>query len=198
MFPTAIAVGGPSEVGYLSQLGPVYEAFDVVMPVIAPRASLTLLEPRIAKVLDKFGLTIESFLQAPPSPSEAVDETLPGGLQARLDAARDQIGAGVETLEAVLKEIDAGLKGFSEKQAGRVAQTVEGMVKKAGQQYRRSQEIGRDQVTKLRSHLLPADGLQERSLSILSIWNLYGPDVLETIFQASHPDRALPHAICQL
>src|SRR5690606_27641820 len=58
LFPTAAYVGGPGEVAYFAQLRPVYEAFGVPMPVLYPRASLTLVPQKVRRILDRYGLAL--------------------------------------------------------------------------------------------------------------------------------------------
>ena len=56
--PTAAYVAGPGEAAYFAQLGPVYDLFGVPTPVVEPRLSLTVVEPGVAKVLDRYGLDL--------------------------------------------------------------------------------------------------------------------------------------------
>ena len=55
--PTAATVVGPGELRYFAQLRGVYEQHGVAMPLIWPRTTATLLEPPVARMLDKFGLS---------------------------------------------------------------------------------------------------------------------------------------------
>ena len=57
-----------------AQLRRVYEAFAVPMPVVYPRASVTLVESKVQKVLDRYGLARSA---------EQTFESLSGGQQAR-------------------------------------------------------------------------------------------------------------------
>ncbi len=42
LFPTLFYLGGPGEIGYFAQLKKVYEYFDLTMPILLPRLSITL------------------------------------------------------------------------------------------------------------------------------------------------------------
>jgi SAM-dependent methyltransferase len=44
LLPTAAYVAGPSEIAYYAQMLPVYERFDMQMPLIHPRKSVTLID----------------------------------------------------------------------------------------------------------------------------------------------------------
>src|SRR6185436_6496297 len=56
VLPTCAYVGGPSEVGYQAELLPAYRAFGIEPPVIFPRVTATLMEPKIAKVRERVNL----------------------------------------------------------------------------------------------------------------------------------------------
>src|SRR6185436_20138045 len=57
VFPTVAYFGGPGELGYLEQTAPVFEALGVPRPARLPRLSGLLVEAKVDKVLEKFGLT---------------------------------------------------------------------------------------------------------------------------------------------
>jgi len=54
--PTVATVVGPGELRYIAQLKGVYEQHGVATPLIWPRTTVTILEPPVARILDKFGL----------------------------------------------------------------------------------------------------------------------------------------------
>lgn len=55
LLPTAVYVGGPGEIAYFAQLGPLYDAFEMTMPLIAPRASFRILEDKTRHLLERLG-----------------------------------------------------------------------------------------------------------------------------------------------
>jgi hypothetical protein len=63
LFPTAVYVGGPSEISYFAQLAPVYARFGLPMPVIYPRKSVTLVNARADLELDTRGLSVEDVFR---------------------------------------------------------------------------------------------------------------------------------------
>ena len=93
LFPTLAYVAGPGELTYFAQLRPVYAAFGVPMPAIVPRASLSLLDPRVVQLLDRFqrippGPRRRAGAARQPPPAGAA-ATRPGG-----DAGRSPAGSG--------------------------------------------------------------------------------------------------------
>lgn len=76
LLPTAAYVGGPAEVSYFAQLGPVYDRLGVPQPLIVPRARFRVVDAPTRRRLDALGLT-------------AADAERPRGeLVARLAASR--------------------------------------------------------------------------------------------------------------
>jgi uncharacterized protein YllA (UPF0747 family) len=61
LLPTVAYVAGPGEIAYFGQLTELYKQLDVSMPVIWPRSSMTLLEPTIARLLEKSTLGQQEF-----------------------------------------------------------------------------------------------------------------------------------------
>ena len=61
LLPTAAYVGGPGEVAYFAQFKPLYEWAGLPMPIIYPRASVTVAETKVKKVLDKYALDVDDF-----------------------------------------------------------------------------------------------------------------------------------------
>ncbi|HEY7955316.1 MAG TPA: bacillithiol biosynthesis cysteine-adding enzyme BshC, partial [Polyangia bacterium] len=57
LLPAAVYVGGPSEVGYLAQLAPLFSHFGLTPPLVAPRARFRLIPSQARTLLDKLGLT---------------------------------------------------------------------------------------------------------------------------------------------
>jgi uncharacterized protein YllA (UPF0747 family) len=59
ILPTVAQVAGPGEAAYLAQVEAAYEDFGVFAPVRWPRPQALLIEPRVARQLEKYGLTLE-------------------------------------------------------------------------------------------------------------------------------------------
>ena len=57
LLPTAAYVGGPGEINYFAQLGPLYELFGVAQPLVLPRARFRCLEDNTRSWLAKLGLS---------------------------------------------------------------------------------------------------------------------------------------------
>jgi bacillithiol biosynthesis cysteine-adding enzyme BshC len=163
LLPTAAYVGGPAELSYFAQLGPLYEAFGLAQPLVVPRARFRVLEAPTRRRLEQLGLSASDV--APPR----------DGLLARLDARAggppldplgrliaERLGPAVGDLERAAVEADPALA----RPAARTRATIERALERlAGRQARGRRE--RDAVVvaradKLLAALVPEGVPQER------------------------------------
>src|SRR4030095_12722925 len=63
LLPTAAYVGGPAEISYFAQLKPAYKHYELTMPVVFPRASITIIESKISKFMNNFNVNFEDIFQ---------------------------------------------------------------------------------------------------------------------------------------
>ena len=63
-FNTHTYVAGPGEIKYLAELDPIYEQHGIKKAAVQPRMSITLIEPKVKRLLVKTGLSPEKILQS--------------------------------------------------------------------------------------------------------------------------------------
>jgi bacillithiol biosynthesis cysteine-adding enzyme BshC len=59
LLPTVATVGGPAELSYFAQLGPLYEAFELPAPLVIPRARFRVLDAATRRRLAALGLSAD-------------------------------------------------------------------------------------------------------------------------------------------
>ena len=97
LFPTLAVVLGPSEIAYFSQLPLAYKGMGIPMPVVFPRASLTLVEPRMQRLLSKFDLTLRDVISRGERViDDIVRRQIPRELFDRISAGRAQSARHLE------------------------------------------------------------------------------------------------------
>ncbi len=178
-FPVISYVGGPGEIAYFAQLGDYFRSFGIRPPVVFPRFSVTVVESKIQKVLDKFGLNAQD-LRRPHHElaGEIAREEMPDDIQRALSEIRGAIGKGSGEILDTVREIDPTLKGpitHARNQAFAAFQEAE---KKVVQGIKRRSEIALSQVEKAQNHLYPLGKPQERVLNAFYYLARYGPAFL--------------------
>ncbi|MBI3086798.1 MAG: bacillithiol biosynthesis cysteine-adding enzyme BshC [candidate division NC10 bacterium] len=182
LFPTLAYVAGPGELAYFAQLRPVYQAFDVRMPLVVPRASLTLVEPRIGELLERFRLGLPDLTLEPEQLSSRVLRAhLPPDLEATLAKARESVGEVFRGVGEAIAAVDPTLRATAGQTAGHVQGHLDQLERKAVQALKRRESEMRQQVQRVRGALMPGGKPQERVLPLLPFLARYGPALLETL-----------------
>jgi uncharacterized protein YllA (UPF0747 family) len=164
LFPTVAMVLGPAELAYCSQLALAYERLGVPMPVLFPRASLTVLEPHVVRLMAARGLELgEAIALGARLPREVSRRAIPEGLANRIGAARAAVASAWEGLAPEIGRLDRTLRRTVELAAASTAKRFDIVEKKAARaMLRRDAEVGR-QAAVLEAALVPRGGLQERT-----------------------------------
>jgi len=182
IFPTIAYVAGPGELAYFAQLGPVYQAFDVPMPLVLPRASLTLVEPRMAQLLERFRLSLSDLTLEPEQlASRILRSHLPSDFEATLAKARQGVEDIFHGVAEAIAGVDPTLRATVGQASGHIRGHLDQLERKAVQALKRREAETRQQLLRLREALMPGGKLQERVFPILPFLARHGPGVLDTI-----------------
>lgn len=182
VFPTLAYVAGPGETAYFAQISGLFEEHGVGMPVVAPRCSMTVVEAKNRKVLDKFDLEI-SQLDRPfhELASEVAREGVPDGVRRALRSFRGTIGEHARKLLDEATKIDSTLKGPVENARSTAALALDDVEKKIVQAVKRQDEIALNQLQKAQVHLFPEGRPQERLVNVFYFLVRYGEDFLHAV-----------------
>ena len=183
ILPTAAYIGGPAEISYYAQLKGVFEFFGVPMPIVYPRARLTLIESKVRRILDKHSIAPDAVYQdADGVIRSIIEKSLPDTFQIVFQEAEGGIDEFFSKIQEVVLPIDNSLDGLITRSRNRLAHDVDKIEKKAIQAKKKSEEIVVQQIQKVSTHLFPNGSLQERVLNIVPFLMLYGPDFVKRLY----------------
>jgi bacillithiol biosynthesis cysteine-adding enzyme BshC len=185
LFPTLAHVGGPHEIAYYAQLRGVFDHAGIPMPVLLPRASLTLVEGRIERLLKKHDLALPMLEQGAERIIEQVlRRKLPKAFVTRQQRVLQTVLKGFGTLKALVATLDPTLAprvGRAEGMVKRQLTDVERLLLRSLK--RRNQEI-RIQVLRVLAHLHPGGEPQERVYGFMSYLCRHGLPLLDLVARA--------------
>ena len=185
LLPTVAYIGGPAEIAYFAELRGVYESFGVRMPAVFPRKSLTLLEKKIAHVLEKYDVRLDDMWGNPDELlSRLAKREAPAGLFEPVATARDELGQRLAVLKERATQLDPTLSAFIDKEHGKILHQLEALEKKLLQATKRQNETLQQQVLKAAHALYPMQHLQERELSIVPFLCKYGKPFISRLLDA--------------
>ena len=182
VFPVASYVAGPGEIAYFAQLRDLFDLCGIRMPVVHPRFSVTVIEPKIRKVLDKLDLSLQD-LSRPfgELAGRVVQDDVPEGVRQALADLRGGIGRGVEELSRAAATLDPTLKGPAKHVRTVAFDALEQMRKKIIHSLKREKQTKLRQLEKAQVHLYPRGGPQERSLNACYYLMRYGREFLDAL-----------------
>ena len=185
LLPTVAYLGGPAELRYLAFTPPVYRRLGVERQRPLPRWSGVLVEPRVDRVLDKFGIELADLLE-PGGALEArlVRSQLPPEAVSALQAVRAAIESGYATLEKSATEIDPTLVRPVQGVRHQALAGTQDIEKKLVHHLKRRQETELGQVGRARTAVLPGGKPQERVLTVAPFIARYGPALIDDLRDA--------------
>jgi bacillithiol synthase len=185
LIPTVAYLAGPSELRYLSLAQPVYERMRVPRQQVLPRWSGVLVEPRIDRVLQKFGIELDDLLQPPgPLESRLVRSQLPEQAIRTLQSLRETLLSGYETLAQSAVDIDPTLARPVEGTKNQALAGLNDIEKKLVQHLKRRREVELGQLAKARALVLPDNQPQERVLTAAPFLARHGPGLIAELSEA--------------
>ncbi|HMU62082.1 MAG TPA: bacillithiol biosynthesis cysteine-adding enzyme BshC [Gemmatimonadales bacterium] len=185
VLPTVAYVAGPGELRYLALAEAVYGHLGMERQLPVPRWSGLLVEPRVDRVLAKFGASLEELL-APDQRLEGrvARGHLPPQAMVALDALRAAIESEYGVLESVAGEVDPTLLRPIQGLKGRALQGAGKAEKKLVQHLKRRHEMETEQIGRARTAVQPAGRPQERVVILAPYLARYGPGILPSLLDA--------------
>jgi bacillithiol biosynthesis cysteine-adding enzyme BshC len=197
LLPTVAYLGGPGELRYLPLAQPIYRRLGVAAQWALPRWSGVLLEPRVERVLEKFGVELGELMQ-PPGPLEArlVRSRLPDEAVRALESLRAAIEDGYGAIGRAAVEVDPTLEKLVQGAKNHALGGTHDVEKKLLQHLKKREETELGQIARARAAVWPSGKPQERVLTVAPFLARYGPSLLEQLLDAMRPwyDRALEGA----
>jgi bacillithiol biosynthesis cysteine-adding enzyme BshC len=182
VLPTVAYLGGPGELRYLMLTPPVYRRLAIERQLPLPRWSGVLVEPRVERVLEKFGIALEE-LMAPPGALEArlVRSQIPTDVMDALAALRAAVERHYDVVARGATEIDPTLARPVETARHQALGGTQDIEKKLVQHLKRRQETELGQIARARTAVHPAGKPQERVLTVAPFLAREGPRLLEDL-----------------
>lgn len=197
VLPTVAYVAGPGELRYLALTPYLYRRLDVARQTPVPRWSGILLEPRVERILKKFGATLEELeAEGGALESRLARQALPPGTEAALAALRAEIESRYAPVISAAAAVDPTLERPAAAARGQALFGVERLEKKLLQHARKREAVELGQVARARLSVRPLGKPQERVLSMAGFRARYGDAVLGSLAGhiASWYSRALEAA----
>ncbi len=202
--PTLAYVAGPSEVAYWAQLKRAYQFFNVEMPLVVPRASLTIVEQKISKVFEKLGgdsrqaLYEQFFCERESMLKNYIVSHSEVNLDHVFETAEAQVKNAMAQLDAELIRIEQSLSQTRQTIEGKMLFQLNQLKEKAFRAQKQRENDFLSQMEKCEANLLPSGKLQERALNVMYFLNKYGMSFLQTVQETIETSGWSAHLIVEI
>jgi bacillithiol biosynthesis cysteine-adding enzyme BshC len=185
LFPTVAYVAGPGEIAYFAQMKGVYESFDLSMPVIYPRKTVTLIENNINYVLENYDINIRDIWDdADKIISETVKKQIPGSIDEVFRNASSRLGQEFQSIKQEIMAFDPTLEKSADLASRRVDQQLKFLEKKILRAAKKRNQTITQQLQKAKNNLYPCKRLQERVFNIVPYLIKYDYGFLDKLHRA--------------
>jgi uncharacterized protein YllA (UPF0747 family) len=185
LLPTVCYFGGAAEIAYFAQSGEVYRILNRPQTTILHRQSFTVIEPKHARTLEKYGLELKDLFTGLENLHPQIVEKYLNSETARLfTEAEQKINVELNRLDQNLSTIEPTLADNLATRRRKILYHVAALRNK----FHRA-EISRDEVTRRRletmfASVLPHKHLQERTLNVSNFLDRYGLYFIDWIYEA--------------
>lgn len=181
ILPTIAYVGGPSEISYFAQLKNVYEYFNVKMPVIYPRTSVTLLESKSMQFFKKYDIELSEIFN-----QEAVNEKILGktseiNLEELFNEYIDEMNSLNYSFEKELTKVDKNLVNNFKNRNQKNFETLQMLKQKFIDAQINQNETVFTKMKAVYNNIYPESKPQERILNATYFLNKYGMELMKLL-----------------
>jgi bacillithiol biosynthesis cysteine-adding enzyme BshC len=178
LLPTVAYIGGPSEIAYYAQFKGVYEFFNIKMPVIYPRTSVTLLENRIKNFLTKYNLKFEELFNTKNVSEKLLNQMGNVNIDGLFVRYVDELNALGYNFEKELEKIDKGQANSFKNKNERFTESIEQLKEKFIDSQINQNKASTEKLRSVIGNIYPSDTLQERLINILYFLNKYSLELI--------------------
>jgi len=180
LLPTVAYVGGPAEVSYFAQLGPLYDSFGRPMPVVWPRSSFTILDAGTRDLMERLGLRLEDCLQGEGEAMRRILQARPASFELQLAGLRRTVDQAVDGVKPGLA-VEASLQAAAETARRKLHHRIDSLQRRLINYELRRNGALRADVARLLAYCAPNGHLQEREFGIQPQIARLGPGLLDIL-----------------
>lgn len=185
LLPTVLYFGGSAEIAYFAQTAVIYEILNRPVTPIRHRASFTIIEPKHRRTMKKYDLQFSDLFKGKQEILAKIVEKFLNNVTAREFAEVEEIiNTQLNRLDQHLSESEPTLSENLANRRRKIIWHIGALRKKYHRAEIFKNEVARRRIETLFTALLPQNGLQERTLNVITFLNLYGANFIDWIYEA--------------
>lgn len=195
LLPTVAYIGGPSEISYFAQLREAYKVFDMNMPVVYPRTSVTILDSRTKSFMEKNSIQFTEMFDERELMRSIVKKSSDKNPEEMFSKMKDELNAIFYTYDKELSLIDTNQSSAFSKRCSQFVESLNVAREKFITAQAKQNEVITGQLSKVLLNVYPGNMPQERLLNITMFYNKYGSNLIEILLSEISIDTFMHQTI---
>lgn len=197
VFPVLSFIGGPGEIAYWGTLKKAFELFQMKMPVIMPRLSVTIANTKTQTLLEKFSLTIQDVWGGVVEETKLqyINNHRNEQIPELIESMRQELVAKYEKLEELLIEDNLKLSPLVQKNLRYHENQLTYIEHAIDDTLLGKLDASIHRYDRIIMELIPNGGLQERTYSPLQLINEVGADFIKELLEVPYEFNGKHHVV---
>jgi uncharacterized protein YllA (UPF0747 family) len=198
LFPTICYFGGGAEVAYFAQNSEVYRVLERPVTPVFHRQSFTVTEASQRRSMEKLELTLADLFEGREAVTmRSAEKYLTPETPVLFAEVEEKISSELNRLDQAISDIDPTLAANLATRRGKIVYHIAALREKALRAHLRNDETFRRRIDAVFAGVLPNDGLQERTINVVTFLNRYGLNFIDWVYDAIDLDDK-EHRIIEL
>lgn len=185
LFPTVCYFGGGAEVAYFAQNSEVYRVLGRPVTPVFHRQSFTVTEASQRRSMDKLELTLADLFDGREAVTvRSAGKYLTPETSVLFAQVEENINSELNRLDQAVSNIDSTLAANLATRRRKIVYHIAALREKTLRAHLRNDETFRRRLDTVFAIVLPNDGLQERTINVVSFLNKYGLNFIDWVYDA--------------
>jgi bacillithiol biosynthesis cysteine-adding enzyme BshC len=190
LLPVAAYIAGPGEIAYWAQLMQMFSVFELAQPVLYPRISATVIEPKVSRYIEKYAVDIKHL---PLKRNEFIEKYFKNLSENEGDDPfrnlNNILEAEGQKLDSYIKSLDPTLIDLGKKSMERIKQTLENLENRLIKVKEQREGNLTNHLQQIHMAFFPDEAPQERFLSVIYFLNKFGPVFMDRLYSELELDN---------
>src|SRR3990172_990952 len=187
LLPSVAYIGGPAEISYFAQLKSAYEHYELTMPVIFPRTSVSVLEGKISKFMNNYNLKFEEIFHRNVLVSKVVEKLSEVKVDDEISKYLDDLNKIFYDMKNMTAKVDQSLLNTVDNMKERLGQNLQMLKNNLINSQAKKSEVTTGQIDKVTNNIYPNENLQERVINITYFLNKYDFTFIKKLYHEIDP-----------
>lgn len=197
VFPVLSFVAGPGEIAYWGTLKTAFELFDMKMPVLMPRISISIVNAKTQSLLEKLSFTIEDVWDGSLQEAKLnyINNNRNEEIPHLIEEIKEDLIEKYDKLEKLLMTDGLKLSPLVHKNLQNHEKQLKFIHNAIEDTFLSKLDATINRYDRISMSLAPNGGLQERTYTPIQLLNEFGPSLIQELLEVPYEFNGKHHVI---